>query len=188
MELILINSEKLKIMMSRDDMAEYDISCESADYKNTETRRAFWSILDRAKKSTGFDAASDKIYIQMYPSKEGGCEMYVTKLGFSEKDREAKSANDAEPQIYRFDTLETLLRVCAELDRLGYSRFGRSYTDRKGFFLCLESEAVKKSADRTAFLAEFGEKWDGDVFFTYANEYCTPICDNSAVGILSALK
>lgn len=188
MELILINSEKLKIMMSRDDMAEYDITCESADYRNTETRRAFWSILDQAKRKTGFDAASDKIYIQMYPSKEGGCEMYVTKLVFREKNTEHSPLDEAEPLVYRFENLRTLLKVCAELDRLGYSGFGQSYTDKSGFFLCLESEAVKNNAGRTAFLAEFGEKWDGDVFFRYKGEYCSPICESRAVGILSGLN
>jgi len=188
MELILINSEKLKIMMSRDDMAEYDISCERADYKNTETRRAFWNILDQAKRRTGFDAASDKIYIQMYPSKEGGCEMYVTKLGFSEKETQENTETETEPQIYRFDSLGTLLKVCSELDRLGYTKFGRTYTDKSGFFLCLESEAIKKNADRIAFLAEFGEKWDGDVFFRYKGEYCSPICEHASVGLLAALK
>ena len=81
MELILISSSKLKIMLSDADMEKYDLTAETVDYDNTATRRAFWSILDDAKNETGFDAASDRLFIQMYPSKDGGCEMFVTKLG-----------------------------------------------------------------------------------------------------------
>ena len=86
MELIMISSSKLKIMLTSEDMKEYSLDCNTLNYENTETRRAFWSILDEAKHRTGFDAASERVFVQVYPSKKGGCEMYVTKLGvFSEK-------------------------------------------------------------------------------------------------------
>jgi hypothetical protein len=124
----------------------------------------------------------------MYPSKEGGCEMYVTKLGFSMPEKEKNIMDTVEPQVYRFETLGILMRVCVELSRLGYSRFGRTYTDKNGFFLYLESDAVQKNAARTAFLSEFGEKWDGDVFFRYKGEYCSPICESGAIGVLSELN
>lgn len=81
MELILISDSKLKIMLTTDDMKAYALDCSTLDYDNTETRKAFWSILDEAKHRTGFDAASEKVFVQVYPSKAGGCEMYVTKLG-----------------------------------------------------------------------------------------------------------
>ena len=71
MELILISDSKLKIMLTRDDMQQYALNCDTIDYDNTETRRAFWSILDEAKHRTGFDAAAERVFIQLYPSKEG---------------------------------------------------------------------------------------------------------------------
>lgn len=81
----MISDSKLKIMLTTDDMREYSLDCSTLDYDNTETRKAFWSILDEAKHRTGFDAASEKVFVQVYPSRSGGCEMYVTKLGiFSE--------------------------------------------------------------------------------------------------------
>ncbi len=95
MELILINDTKLKIMLTREDMTRYDLDCESADYDNTETRRAFWSILDEAKHRTGFDAARDRVFIQLYPSREGGCEMFVTKVGLLSAGERRADAKDA---------------------------------------------------------------------------------------------
>ena len=57
MDMILISDTKLKVMLSPLDMEELALSGDDIDYNNTETRRAFWSILDEAKHKTGFDAA-----------------------------------------------------------------------------------------------------------------------------------
>ncbi|MBQ8208180.1 MAG: adaptor protein MecA [Clostridia bacterium] len=100
MELIVISDSKLKIMLTSEDLREYSLDCSTFDYENTETRRAFWSILDEAKHRTGFDAASEKVFVQVYPSKKGGCEMYVTKLGmFSDRTRIRGNLSDGEEDI-----------------------------------------------------------------------------------------
>ena len=94
MELIVISNSKLKIMLTSEDMREYSLDCNTLDYENTETRRAFWSILDEAKQRTGFDAASEKVFVQVYPSKKGGCEMYVTKLGMFSDRKKLQEGDD----------------------------------------------------------------------------------------------
>ena len=92
MELLPINEQKIKIMLSHEDLAAWQLSPDTIDYNTTETRRAFWGILDEAKKKTGFDAAKEKVFVQLYPAKNGGCEMYVTKLG-NAKHKEQYSAH-----------------------------------------------------------------------------------------------
>ena len=52
LELNLIGKEKLEILLTRADMDDFNISNENLDYKNTETRRAVWDILDKAKQKT----------------------------------------------------------------------------------------------------------------------------------------
>jgi negative regulator of genetic competence, sporulation and motility len=93
MELIRIGDSKLKITLTSDDMTQYDLDCDTMDYDNSETRKAFWDILDHAKQITGFDAAGDRVFVQLYPSKKGGCEMYVTKLGLICADRREGERN-----------------------------------------------------------------------------------------------
>ena len=80
MELHLIGVNKLKVTLTPDDMSQYALTCDTIDYDNTTTRRAFWDILDKARSRTGFDAASDRVFIQVYPNKSGGGDMYVTKI------------------------------------------------------------------------------------------------------------
>ena len=72
MEWIRISKNKLKIMLSAEDARHYELDCKSADLGDLVTRSAFREILSDVKRQTDFDASEDKIYIQMYPSKEGG--------------------------------------------------------------------------------------------------------------------
>ena len=135
MELLLISDSRLKVTLSQEDMEKYSLSAEMMDYDNTETRRAFWSILDEAKHRTGFDAAADRVFVQVYPSRCGGCEMFVTKLG--EMSAQKKKGSTAERSLtlssgtalqasggrrltecngaYRFADLAALLAACRSL-------------------------------------------------------------------------
>ena len=80
MEFLHIGESKLKIVMSAEELKEYGIS--PKDEGTTLTcRRAVWEILDRAKSVCGFNPNGDKILVQFYPMRDGGCELFVTKLG-----------------------------------------------------------------------------------------------------------
>lgn len=89
MELIPINESKLKIMLDERDMKEYNIGDE-ADCANSETRLAIRHILDRAKDQIGFNTEGSEIFVQLYTSKRGGCELFVTKSGFPSVKEEPK--------------------------------------------------------------------------------------------------
>lgn len=78
MELILINDSKLKIMLDEQDMREYNI-CDEGDCSQFETRKAIRDILDRARDEIGFNTEGAEIFVQLYSSKKGGCELFVTK-------------------------------------------------------------------------------------------------------------
>ncbi len=96
MELILISNSKLKIMLDENDMQQYHI-CDEADCAQAETRRAIRSILDRAKDQVGFNTEGSEIFVQLYTSKKGGCELFVTKSKLSETLSEADSRDSERP-------------------------------------------------------------------------------------------
>ena len=52
-------------MLSADDMQKYALDAD-VNYADSKTRRAFRTILEEAKQKTGFDAESEKIFIQLY--------------------------------------------------------------------------------------------------------------------------
>lgn len=80
MELIKISSSQLKIMLSSEDMDSFDLDCADADRNTPKAREAFKRILKKAKEMSGFDIGSEKLFIQLYPSRSGGCELFVSKI------------------------------------------------------------------------------------------------------------
>ena len=84
MELIVISESKLKIMLTAPDMRHYELSPEGAESGDEGTRRAFRHIFDDARAEIGFDTEGERLLVQLYTSREGGCEIFVTKLGPSE--------------------------------------------------------------------------------------------------------
>ena len=200
MELIVINSSKLKIMLSDDDMKKYELDAEAIDYDTTATRRAFWSILDDAKTETGFNAASDKLLIQLYPSKKGGCEMYVTKM---EEAKQSPPRGHAKPlprdllygghkrtEAYVFEALEHLLCVCRRLLSLGYEGESHAYRDHTGRFfllLCRYCYGASSYPDEYAFITEFGKAENVSRVKLYITEHGECLRQNDAVMQLGRL-
>ena len=207
MELILINDTKLKIMLTREDMTRYDLDCASADYDSTETRRAFWSILDEAKHRTGFDAARDRVFIQLYPSREGGCEMFVTKVGMlCAGERQASLCAAPEELAYVFDGFDTLLGCCrmisAEYAAVAEkyitrqskpksgppSRHSTAYADEGGqWYLFLTPLDNDDSRRLSCILTEFGTPVNARHLRLYISEHGKEISDGSAVSRLASL-
>ena len=214
MELIRIGDSKLKITLTSDDMTQYDLDCDTMDYDNTETRKAFWDILDHAKQVTGFDAAGDRVFVQLYPSKKGGCEMYVTKLSLICAERRegertrtplsrtphtshTVSAPAAVPSgsgerdrtgAYRFEGLHELLCVCRQLAHQGYDAQSSAYRDeRDRYYLLLRERAggYGLSCGEFSFIAEFGTPENAETVRLYISEHGSPICEGNAVATLS---
>lgn len=196
MELLLITEDKLKILLSRDDLGELGITCEEIDYGNTETRRVFWYLLDEAKHITGFDAANSRIFIQIYPDVEGGCEMYVSRLGETDGNRNKlggkkvtcsiHSEHDLrrEDRIYRFGSLDDMLQACRELRAHKYSGASSAYIDEDGEYCYLIVACVRGD---NCILSEYGESRSASGLRYYINEHCREIRANDAVGVLSEL-
>lgn len=190
MDLILINDNKLKVVLTPEDMTAYALTADTIDYDNTETKRAFWDILDTAKHRTGFDAASDRVFIQVYPSRGGGCELYVTKLhGGREKsvlprDRvcgvERKTAPETATFVFGFDALPALLSACRALRGKNVTR-SAAYIDEETKQYYLITESVREPS-----LSEFGRLQPAAVQ-TYLAEHGRCLCAQNAVEVLASL-
>ena len=206
MEMTLIAKEKLKISLSPFDMIKYDLTCEKIDYDNTETRRALWDMFDEAKHRTGFDAADGKICIRVYPEKNGGCEIYITKIENracpSESDMSINTKETVSgygqrsSAVYVFSSLECLLSVCRCLYSAGYSGESSAFYEegqRKRRYYLVISEATARYAGKAtykncgSFLGEFGKRCPSENAEAFLFEHTKPICEKNAVEILAAL-
>lgn len=209
MDYLRIGESKLKITLSQDELTFYGMDLLTLDYASTETRRAFWAILDDAKHATGFDAASGRVCVQIYTSKTGGCEMYVTHAPniadstiTPDEQSMALTVCGALPKLYSetvcaFDSLSKLLTACKVLTKQGYNGESSvwqlpSSNARKAqeiYYLYLAGNRSKNDSghiNSSRILAEFGKPLP-DIGPGFLSEHCLPLITEHAVETLSNL-
>lgn len=203
MEWIRISPNKLKIMLTAEDARHYDLDCKDPHYADMITRAAFREILSDVEKETGFDASDDKTYIQMYPSKEGGCELFVTKVGLALAENKCEQAGRApakkkkteravedtplEERFFRFKTLEPLLFSCRVMLNSVKLLQSAVFCDEEGqWWLSLIPHAQTGTLS-LAHIAELGQQIPSDAAKAFLHEHGKSICETDAVARFATL-
>lgn len=196
MELILISKSKLKIMLDERDMREYHINDET-DCAELKAREAIRSILDRARDEVGFETEGSEIFIQLYTSKKGGCELFVSKSKLpapSERPalkpaEESKKRNNQQSKMaFSFPSLSELISVCRELRRINLPHKSSAFSDNEGkAYLILYNVGASMYArlDRLTFILEFGSRENPNTLASYISERGREICLDNAVEVLA---
>ncbi len=205
MELILISESKLKIMLTRDDMETYSVTSESMSYEESHTRKMFDKILGEAKEKIGFDFEGDRLFIQVYPSKNGGCEVYVTcnvtdeKTDKKPKDRNTTPKKRREYCVYSFESLNDAVRACNVIRRCGYKNDSSFYIEERGelarrYYVVLQEDITqvgqtkrKRNVCTSDVATEFGKKVGGREALMYVLEHADVIVERNAVETVGRL-
>ncbi len=205
----MISDNKLKVMLCEEDLKGFQLKADQLDYSNTDTKRMFWDVLSKAKHQTGFDTDGQRVLVQLYPSKGGGCEMFVTKIGLlSSPDTQKCDKRDTNAtqlilpsvnterngnltfDIFSFDKTEDLLNVCRRLDAIGYIGESSAYSVPSGQkYLLLSDVDFDDYAppNEFSFILEYAKLENKDNFNYYLAEHGKLICENDAVSLLSRL-
>ncbi|MCQ2355035.1 MAG: adaptor protein MecA [Clostridia bacterium] len=197
MELILINNTKLKIMLTADEVRQYDIDREGEG--GCDMRRTFAPVLDRARERCGFDASAGRVFIQLFPSREGGCEMFVTKLpsppsGPEQTGARQKSVTpdvaqstpydgdyelpDSAEAYFGFDTVGGLVSGCRLIRAAGEGEGSRAYLTDGGRFLLRVSGKTERAAGTA--VGEFARREARSAMLIYIPEHCRRIVNDPA--------
>lgn len=202
MEFILISEDKLKVVLSKNDLAEFDMKADELDYSKTETKRVFWDIIGRAARSVGFNCDGSRILVQLYTCRDGGCEMFISRLcsyeegfGVEETDMHCKKLRKNREGllrrgVYGFETLEWLITVCRRLCEIGYSGNSSAYVgDDRRFYLILDglNSLEYSPLDEYSFLCEYGDTENTEALTNFLSEHGKEICPSRAVETLSVL-
>ncbi len=197
MEWIRISQNKLKIMLTAEDARHYELNCETADYTDTVTRTAFREILTDVKREADFDASDDKVYIQMYPSKEGGCELFVTKIGLLLNDphtdppQNSGKTSARAPRVRRenmlafcFRDFSNITAACRRIQSQRIVRKSSAFRDEKGAWWLFLSGCEPQ---KLRFLASYAREVRADLANLYLAEHGKPVCEKNAVERLAEL-
>ncbi len=180
MELIVISDTKIKLTLSKKEL-----SCYSEN-----TKEMLKEIMDDVREKCGCHKLNGRVYVQMYTSRAGGCEMFLTKLREREEVRNTdimgekcvvteyrKYLYDEKDSqcIYLFEKLEYLLLCCKELAKGKYSGKSSFYVNREKneFYLILDSETYI-AGENLGKIRSMRE-------LCYIKEHCDLLLDNNAV-------
>ena len=149
MEYIRITDGKMLLTLSAEDMAEYRGGRPNAI-------SAIRRIVSDAHERYGGEELDGRLFVQMYESKGGGCELFVTRLR-ERRDIVAVHSQQNERMmaeyrgyiyrearaVYSFTELEKMLLCCKLIDGSGYRGLSESYADRENgkYYLVLDGES-----------------------------------------------
>lgn len=184
MEYIKINEKNAILSLSAEETAVY----------RGEGGIAVKRIVREAEERYGCSHLDGRLYVQMYEMKDGGCELFLTRL--SERRREVATLSETnsimaadyyrciyhdECAVYVFDDLEKLLQCCKMIDGAGYKGQSESYADRgRGeYYLILER--------KSAYPAEMMGRECSSSVITYIREHCKQIFGERAAALLGQL-
>ena len=195
MEFLLIGESKIKIVLTADESDKLGLQSASADVCSHIARRTFWRILDRARSEVGFDASGDKILIQLYPDKDGGCEIFVTKLGIlSDSSARLVSRSDRvtllsrKQGIYAFDCLEDVIAAASAVRATADNSIPHSdiYAEGTRYYLIIEEYGKGGEPIEFPCILEFSTPLTADTY-GYICEHADRLTNGDGISRFSDL-
>ncbi len=160
MEFVRISKSKIKVIITKQECHRYELIAKDGEYDSSALRNSLPEIFKEVRKNVNFNFASEKVLIQLYPTEDGGCELYATILDYlSNKDKSALlSANNLNTYEkkrcqYHFDTLSDVICALNKIKREGIDSdlFYDTYT---GYYLSVCDEVIDGQGELT-YLAEY---------------------------------
>ena len=203
MELIRISNSKLKIMLTPMDMRQFELSNDNFYDDSEKMHRSFRLLLDEVKRQSGFEADDHRISVQYFPSREGGCEMFISNLSGDKENGSCALTPAPEMQpaprtrgcfsrsfAYRFEGLDELLSVCRRLLPMDYINASSAWQDDTGqYYLFLNTFAASPFAtpEELYFVVEYGTIENASQLRLYLAEHGTVICAENAISTLGGI-
>ncbi|MDE5600363.1 MAG: adaptor protein MecA, partial [Oscillospiraceae bacterium] len=140
------------------DMQKYSITYEKMDYNDRRTRQAIIKLLYKVRNDINYiDISKSKIFIEAFPTEEGGCVLYLNILCEIEKEKALKNNFDT-PIIAEIKDLDTLTSLCKNMLNRCYNLILKSnlYYNNNKFIITVYSYC-KQDNKLLALLSEHGE-------------------------------
>lgn len=193
MEIIKIGNDALKITLKAPEASTYKLNAKEIDYSDSQIKESFNTILNIANNEVGFDLNGGKMFVQLYSSKDGGCEIFVSRIDMGEEMYKDKMivAQDVKKNrfissVYRFDSLEKILYACRRLQDINYLGKNSIYYDaeKENYYLILDDIIPREL--KYVFLNEYAKQLKG-LSAVYIKEHFKCICKKEGVKTFSNL-
>ena len=191
MELIRITGGKIKVMLTANDVARLRFYPEQEN--GAYLGDSFRALLAEIQEEVGFESDGKELSIQYFPSREGGCEMFISHM--NDNPSPGSILPEEITEFHRefafcFGDMEDLLLACKRLTAAGYIGESQAFIDQKRncfLFLALLSRHPFDMPEELLFLSEYGRQTCVGETKIYLSEHGAPICSSGAVEKLASL-
>ena len=199
MKIEKINDDKLRIILTSNDLIEKNIDVHSFVSNSIESQKLFWDMLDEAEKQTGFKVQNCQLMIEALAVNGGNFVLTVTKVNSDEtasklKNKRAKvsakiknSKLAQSTNIFKFDDFENFIGFCKFIPKSQVADLLESvclYEYEDSYYLTFK--VTSTDADSLIKLASMFSEFatyvaDSSLFESKLLEYGTLVCNDNAI-------
>lgn len=109
-----LDRKTIKIVLSQNDMREMSVTYEQMDYNRPETKTMVLHLLEEVRKKTKLDFTAGKLFIEAFPSRDGGCILYLNLL----REKLQNTTTEKEfmaPILFTLPNVKQLRQTCKKL-------------------------------------------------------------------------
>ncbi len=193
MKFEVISENVIKVTLSADDMAKWNISHDNLTPANPKSNEIFWDILHMASEETGIDFENCKLTIEAMQKNDGTFIIFITKKQFSPVEEQkryryrkakGKPLSSDSVLVYLFDDFNHICRFAK--NNLYYCLLFEShntlYKHNDKYCLVVNIPAGLKSFVRgfSSSISEYASLPSNSLLYSsYLGEHCrTLIADN----------
>ncbi|NLK71277.1 MAG: adaptor protein MecA [Clostridiales bacterium] len=184
-----ISKSTVKVILSFNDMCDYQMDFSRLESNSLETKNMIISLLKKIQQKVDIDFSSDNLFIEAFSSNDGGCLMYISVIEDSDNVHEKANKPNLIALTTEFDDFNTMIILCRQLlnNDIEIIRSQLYYKDDM-FRLIIETsfESEKKIYN---FLLEYGKIiGKGDFPYSITKEYYQCVENDKAIEKLAVLQ
>lgn len=182
-----ISKSTVKVILSCNDMCDYQMDFNRLESNSFETRNMIISLLTKIQQKVDIDFSSDNLFIEAFSANDGGCLMYISIIEDNECRKTSKS--DFITITTEFDNFNTMIILCRQLlnNEIGIFRSQLYFKD--DIFRLIIKADIKFEKKIYNFLLEYGEIiGTGDYPYSVTKEYYQSVEKDEAIEKLAVLN
>ncbi len=170
----------VKITLSEADMREYSLCAENIARHTAEAKRSLSRMLRKLKLFSGYK--TDRLFLEAFPSAQGGLVLYVSTLGGEYEGEETAEA----ALMCCLDSFAALTQLCHIMTNNSLKPQTCVYKSHGGYILVAITEKSGFTLLKRIF-SEFGRVCTDPSEICTVSEYAVPVCFGNACGIFAEL-
>ncbi len=184
MEILRIGKYAVKVSLDTEEALRYKLLSKDST-SDCDMKVEIERLLEKVAKKIDFTYSGRKLFTEIYPNKNGGCEVFISTINNDEaRGQDVKRSKFV--SLYAIETIDMLLKICFRLKEISFEGKSSVYYDDydKKYYLILENVFTKEL--KYAFLSEYAKQIKASAH-SYVKEHYKCIIKKNGVKLLAEL-